>query len=190
MKNNQSFVHIYTGSGKGKTTAALGLALRAIGAGKKVIIIQFIKKSPFSEHKAIKKYKLPIKIESYGIGFYKILGDNRPPSSHKKAAQKALQRAKDVISDKKYDLIILDEINVAIDMNLVDIKDAIALLDVFRLSVVGPPAGEAGSRSADLILTGRNAHPKIKQQADLVSDIKKIKHYFDCGIKAREGIEF
>lgn len=179
----KNFVHIITGDGKGKTTAALGLALRAIGAGKKVIIIQFMKKPDFSEYKAIKKYQLPIEIESYGLGFYKILGDKRPPAAHKKAAQKALRRAKDAIASQKYDLIILDEINVAVSMKLINIDELLSLIDLFRTT-------DNSQRTADLILTGRNAHPKIKRQTDLISDIKKIKHYFDRGINARKGIEF
>lgn len=182
-------IHIYTGDGKGKTTAALGLALRALGAGKKVAMIQFMKKAIFSEHKAIKKYKLPILIESFGIGFYKILGDKKPKSLHQKAAQKALKRVRDIIVSNKYDLIILDEINVAISLGLIDINEVIPLCTHFR-------SGPSGSKmvkqliTTEIILTGRNAHPKLKKIAHLVTEMKKIKHPFDKGLKAREGIEF
>ncbi|KKQ74259.1 MAG: ATP:corrinoid adenosyltransferase BtuR/CobO/CobP [Berkelbacteria bacterium GW2011_GWB1_38_5] len=173
-------IHIYTGDGKGKTTAALGLALRAIGADKKVAIIQFMKKGNFSEHKTIEKYKLPILIESFGIGYYKILGDKKPKRAHQKAAQKALERTKELIAKGEHDIIILDEINVAIGFGLVDIEEVIS---IFQSSVVG-------KRSADIVLTGRRTHPKLKKIADLVTEMKKIKHYFDNGTKARKGIEY
>lgn len=178
-KKSQGLIHIYTGDGKGKTTAALGLALRALGAGKKVAIIQFMKEGDHSEHKAIKKYKLPILIESYGIGYYKILGDNKPKSSHQKAAQKALERARDIIASYKYDLIILDEINVAIGFGLIEVDEVISILNI-----------DNKDRKSEIVLTGRKAHPKLIKNADLVTEAKKVKHYFDKGVKARKGIEY
>ncbi len=177
MKKEKGLIHIYTGDGKGKTTSALGLALRAIGAEKKVIILQFLKKPNFSEHKAIKKYKLPIKIESFGIGFYKILGDNKSKAQHQKAAQKGLKRAQDVIASNKYDVVILDEINVAVGFGLIDVEEVISVLTTKNCI-------------PDTILTGRRAHPKLKKIADLVTEMKKIKHPYDRGVKARKGIEF
>lgn len=178
MKKKKGLIHIYTGDGKGKTTSALGLALRAIGAGKKVAIIQFMKKADYSEHKAIKKYKLPILIESYGIGYYKILGDKKPKSSHQKAAQKALNRARELTEAKEHDLIILDEINVAIGFGLIDVEEVISIVT------------DNGSRKSEVILTGRKAHPKLKKLAHLITDMKKIKHYFDNGVRSRRGIEY
>lgn len=169
-------IHIYTGDGKGKTTAALGLALRAIGASKKVAIIQFMKKGNTSELLAIKKYQLPILIESFGMGFYKILGDTKPKSAHQKAARKALTRSRQLIEKGGYDIIILDEINVAIDCGLIDVDEAIEIIQ--------------SKRNVDLIFTGRNAHPKLIKLADLVTVMKKHKHYFDHGTSARRGIEF
>lgn len=171
-------IQIYTGDGKGKTTAALGQALRAIGANKKVAILQFMKKGDSSEFKAINKYKLPIDVFSFGIGFFKILGDKHTNNEHKKAAQKAFVKVQDIIASKKYDVIILDEINVAIDLKLINIDDVVEML----LSV--------GSCPLEVVLTGRKAHPKLLKIADLVSEIKKKKHYFDKGVKARKGIEF
>jgi cob(I)alamin adenosyltransferase len=176
MKKGQ--IHIYTGDGKGKTTAALGLALRSLGAGQKVAIIQFMKRANYSEHKAIKKFKLPILIKSFGIGYYKILGDNKPKSNHLKAARKALMSAQELIKSKKYDLIILDEINVAIDFGLIGVNDVIDIL----VTNNGVPV--------TVILTGRRAHPKLKKIADLVTEMKKIKHPFDKGLKAQKGIEY
>lgn len=168
-------IQIYTGDGKGKTTAALGLALRAVGANKKVVLIQFMKKPDFSEHKAIKKYKLPIDVFSYGIGFYKILGDTHIEQQHRDAAQKALEKTRAVINSKKYDLVILDEINVALQYKLIKADDVVEILK---------------NNHSELILTGRGADTKLKKIADLVSEIKNIKHYYDKGTKARKGIEF
>src|SRR3990172_10740055 len=152
----QNFILIYTGDGKGKTTAALGLAIRAIGAGKKVAMVQFMKKGNFSEIKTIKKYHLPIEVFQFGVGFYKILGDKKPKSVHQKAAQKALEKTRDIINSKKYDLIILDEINVAISMALIDADEVIKILSTNHYPLI-------------TILTGRNAHPKLIKLADLVS---------------------
>lgn len=168
-------IHIYTGDGKGKTTAALGLALRACGANKRVAILQFLKKGDSSEFKTIKKYRLPILIESYGIGFYKILGDKKPEEKHKQAAQKALKRFHDLIEKSDFDVIILDEINVAIDCGLIEVKEVIEIIGL--------------NKKAELILTGRNAHPKVIKLADLVTIMRKHKHYFDKGVRARKGIE-
>ena len=172
----RGFVQIYAGDGKGKTTAALGLALRAIGASKKVAVIQFMKKIDTSEYKAIKKFRLPILIESFGIGFYQVLGDKKPKRAHIKAAQKGFMRAQEIIQSEKYDLIILDEINVAVGLGLIDVKEVIKIIGL--------------NKKAELVLTGRNAHRKLKKLADLVTEMKKHKHYFDAGIKARRGIEY
>jgi cob(I)alamin adenosyltransferase len=169
-------IQIYTGEGKGKTTAAFGLALRAIGAGKKVAFIQFMKKPDTSEYKAIKKYKLPIDINCYGIGFYKILGDTHSDTEHKKSCQNALEKTSEVILSNKYDLIILDEINVAIDLGLVDVNDVFNMLNKEKLP--------------EIVLTGRNADNKLIGLADLVSVIKAKKHYFNKDVKARKGIEY
>ena len=177
-KEQNSIIHIYTGDGKGKTTAALGLALRAIGAGKKVAIVQFLKQGGYSEHKAIEKYKLPIKIHSFGMGFYKILGDKHPKSLHQKEAKKAFNKSKEIIESGKYDLVILDEINVAIGFGLINVDEVIAILKP-----------KARVRKSEIVLTGRRAHRKLKNIAELVSNIKKEKHYFDKGFKARKGID-
>lgn len=180
MKKDRTIIHIITGDGKGKTTASLGLALRAVGAEKKVVILQFMKKSNTSEFKAIKKYKLPIEIKCFGIGFYKILGDTHTDLEHKKACEAGLAAAREAIESQKYDLIILDEINVAIGFGLLDIDDVINQLFHLR----------GGRVVMDIVLTGRKAPAKLKKIADLISEIKNIKNYFDKGIKARKGIEF
>jgi len=174
----KNLIQIYTGDGKGKTTAALGSALRAIGAGKKVAIVQFMKKADSSEHRAIKKYRLPILIESFGIGYYKIMGDKLAKEEHEKAAKKAFDRSRELIEKGKHDLIILDEINVAIGFGLIDVNEAISILTA------------NGSRKSEIILTGRHAHPRLKKLAHLVTEMKNVKHPFDKGIIARRGIEY
>ena len=171
-------IHIITGDGKGKTTASLGLALRAVGAEKKVKLIQFMKTATFSEHESIKKYNLPIEVECFGIGFYKIFGDKHTETEHKDSCQKALTAAKTAIDSNKYDLIILDEINVAVGFHLIKVDEVIELLN-------GPT-----KKNIDIVLTGRRAHAKIKKIADLISEVKNIKNYFDSGLDARKGIEF
>lgn len=166
-------IQVYTGNGKGKTTAALGLALRASGAGLRVYIGQFIKGSSYCELKALKR--IPnISIEQYGRGcFIK----HKPQDKDIMLACTGLKRAGEIISQKKFDLIILDEINVALGLGLLKIKDVINLLN-------GAPD------NIELVLTGRGAHPKIKKLADLVSEIKEVKHYYKKGFQARKGIEF
>ncbi len=171
----RGFIHLYTGNGRGKTTSALGLALRAIGAGKKVALIQFMKRPNFSEHKAIKKYKLPIDVFAYGIGFYKILGDNKPKEVHVAAAKNGLAKAKEIIEKGKHDVIILDEINIAVGFGLLDVDEVIKILK---------------PKKADVILTGRCAHSKLKKLADVITLVKNKKHYYDKGVKARKGIEY
>lgn len=169
------YIQIYTGEGKGKTTSSLGLAIRAIGANKKVALIQFMKKPIYSEHKAIKKYKLPIDVFAYGIGFYKILGDKKTKKQHREVIDKAWKKAQEIINSKKYDLIILDEINAAIGFGLLSID---IVIDTIKTS------------KSEIVLTGRKAHPKLKKIADLITEMKPVKHYFDKGVKARKGIEY
>lgn len=171
-------IYIFTGNGKGKTSASLGVALRALGVMKKVAIIQFLKSGNSSEFKTIKKYKLPIDVFAYSAGFYKILGDKKPKSVHKKEAQKALDKTKMILSKNKYDVIILDELNIAIYYGLVDINEVINLLN------------SVDSNKVEIVITGRNAHSKLKKIADLITEMKEVKHYFSKDIKARKGIDY
>lgn len=170
-------IQIYTGDGKGKTTAALGLALRALGAGKKVAILQFLKKGDSSEFKAIKKYKLPLDVFAFGIGYFKILGDSKSETEHRRAAQKGLDKAGELIKSHRHDLVILDEINVAVGFGLLKLDDVVKMLS-------------AVPKKMEIILTGRRASNKLKKMADLVTEMKKTKHYFDTDTPARRGIEF
>jgi cob(I)alamin adenosyltransferase len=166
-------IQVYTGNGKGKTTAALGLALRAAGAGLSVYIGQFIKGRCYSELKALKKFK-NITLEQFGRGcFIKI----KPSAKDIQLAKKGLERIRQVISRRKYDLVVLDEINIALHLKLLKLSDVASLIQR------APP-------NTELVLTGRYAHPKIIKLADLVSEIKERKHYFRRGVKARKGIEF
>jgi len=169
----KGMIQVYTGDGKGKTTAALGLALRALGAGLKVYIGQFIKSGDYSELKSLKKYKNQLTIEQYGMGCF-IKG--KPKSKDILLAKKGLNRVKEILLSKKYDIVIMDEINVAQYLKLLSLKDVLALIR-FK------------PKNLELILTGRRAHSKVIQQADLVTEMKEIKHYYKKGIKARRGIE-
>ena len=169
----KGYIQVYTGNGKGKTTAALGLALRSAGAGHRVFIAQFIKKRQCSEHKALDRFKDLITVEQYGTGFLK---GGRSTKSEVDAAQKGFEEVKDIISSKTYDMVILDEINVAVHHKLLNVEDIVDLLNS------RPP-------NIEIVLTGRYADKKIIQKADIVTDMKAIKHYREKGVKARLGIE-
>ncbi len=168
---------VYTGDGKGKTTAALGMALRAAGHGMKVLIIQFIKSyKRYGELKFVKKYDCGIEIRTMGKGYVKIKGDIHPLEEHVKAAKKTLESAREQIHSGKYDIVVLDEINIALDKKLLTVRE------VTNLIGQKPP-------HVHLVLTGRNAPKKLIQLADLVSEVKEIKHAFNKGIAAQKGIE-
>ena len=169
----KGLVHIYTGPGKGKTTAALGLALRAAGAGYSVYIYQFMKGRPCAEVSALKKIK-NIKLERCGRGSF-IKG--RPAEADIGNAKKGLSIAKAAIASGRYDVVILDEINIALRLGLIGIKETIELIR-------NKPA------SVELVLTGRGANPRLISQADYVTWFDKVKHPFDRGISARRGIEY
>lgn len=167
------YAHIYTGNGKGKTTAALGLALRAAGAGLKVYIGQFLKNNCYSELILLKKIK-NIKVEQFGS---RCFIKNKPRKNDIELAKSGLNKIKKVILDNTYNVVILDEINVALHLGLLELKDVVSLIK-------GLP------KKTEVVLTGRYAHPEIIKIADLVSEIKQVKHYFKKGIKARRGIEY
>ncbi len=166
-------IQVYTGNGKGKTTAAFGQALRAAGAGLKVFIGQFIKGNVYSELKAARKIK-NIKIEQFGRGCFI---EKEPVKKDIELAKNGLRRTRKVISTGVYDMVILDEINVALSLKLLKLEDVINII-------------RKTPKKTELILTGRNAHPQILKIADLVSEMKNIKHYYKNGVKARRGIEY
>jgi len=166
-------IQVYTGKGKGKTTAALGLALRAAGAGLKIYIAQFVKGRSYSELRALKKFK-NIKVEQFGTTCFI---RKAPDIKDILGAQAGLNQAKKIIAGKKYNVIILDEINIALELKLLKLAE---VLDILKHTPL----------ATELILTGRSAHPQIIKMADLVSEVKDIKHYYNKGIRARRGIEF
>jgi len=169
----QGYVHIYTGNGKGKTTAALGLALRATGAGLKVYFGQFLKKGAFSEIKALQR--LPeITIRQFGCGRF-IKG--RPTAAEIGAARRGLASLRKAMLSGAYQLIIADEANCAVTCGLIAVDDLLQL-------VAEKPS------SVDLVLTGRGAHPRLIKQADMVSVIQARKHPFNIGVKCRKGIDW
>ncbi len=169
----KGYIHVYTGNAKGKTTAALGLALRAAGAGLKVFIAQFIKKRRCSEHKALDRFKDLITVKQYGTGFLK---GGKPTKTEIDAAQKGFKEVRSIISSKTYDMVVLDEINVAVHHKLLNVEDIVDLLNSRPLNT-------------EVVLTGRYADEKIIEMADLVTEMKEIKHYYKKGVKARRGIE-
>ena len=174
-KNKKGLVIVITGNGKGKTTAAFGQALRAVGQGYKVFVLQFMKGRKYGEFIAAEKYLPGLTIKMSGLDSF-VMRDN-PAAIDIELAQKGLDIARKALASGKYDMVILDEINVALDFKLIDIKEVIKLIK-------NKPAG------LDLILTGRYAPEEIIKLADTVSDVQEIKHHYNAGIKDRAGIEY
>ncbi len=170
----RGYIQVYTGNGKGKTTAALGLALRAAGAGLKVFIVQFIKKRRCSEHKILERFEDLITIRQYGRGFLLKRKANR---SDIREAQSGLGEVREAIASKNFDVVILDEANVAVNCNLISVDDLLELM-------------AAKPKNIEMIITGRYADQKVIRMADLVTEMKEIKHYRKKGVKARAGIEY
>src|SRR3989338_2776637 len=181
-KNRTGLVIVYTGDGKGKTSAALGNVFRALGHGWKVLVIQFFKGDwpiVFGEIESAKAHP-NLEILQLGKGFVKIMGDKKPFSEHKLAAKEAVEFAKEKTYSGKYNLVVLAEINYAIDyldVRLVELKDILEMI-------------ERKPAHTHLSLTGRNANPEVIEKADLVTEMKEIKHPFQKGIQAQKGIDF
>jgi cob(I)alamin adenosyltransferase len=169
----KGYVQVYTGAGKGKTTAALGLALRAVGAGLRVYIAQFVKGMHYSELESLKLLSDSITVRQYGRDCFI---HNRPTEEDCSRARDALAEVKEVMRSAQYDLIILDEANIATSLELFPVED---LLDLIH----GRP------EHVELVITGRNADPRVLEAADLVTEMRDVKHYFASGVKARAGIE-
>lgn len=174
---SRGLVLVLTGNGKGKTTAALGTALRAAGYGLKVAIIQFIKGTwHYGEIDAVAR--LPqIELHRSGAGFYKIMGDSLPEEVHRKAAREGLELAREKMKSGRYALVILDEINNAVHTGLLPLADVLALVD-------------EKPEAVDLMLTGRDAAPELVERADLVTEMREIKHPFQKGLLAKKGIDY
>lgn len=164
-------VHVYTGDGKGKTTAALGLALRASGAGLRVLVGQFAKGRECSELAALER--LGVTVRRFGLPHFLI---GTPSPEDRAAARRGLDEMRAVLAAGAYDLIILDEANIAIQFGLFSVNELLAALATRAPQV-------------EVVVTGRAAHPKLLECADLVTEMREIKHYFRDGVQARKGIE-
>jgi len=174
-KLEKGLIQVYTGNGKGKTSAAFGLALRAAGRGLKVYIIQFIK-GGFDYGELYVVDKIPnVTLRAFGRG--KFITEKPPQKKDVELAEQALQLAIDVVKNGEYDVVILDEINVALDLKLIDINEALELI-------------KNKPEHVELVLTGRNAPNQIVEAANLVSEVREIKHPFKEGCKSRKGIEY
>lgn len=169
---------VYTGKGKGKTTAALGLALRASGYEKKICMIQFIKGSwHYGEMDSSKKLEPEFEMVAIGKGFVGIIDDNSPKEDHEKIAKEAIKISNEKIQSGEYDIVILDEINYAVNLNLISVDDVLQLI-------------KSKPDQVDLVLTGNYAKERVIEVADLVTEMREIKHPFQRGIKAKKGIDF
>ncbi len=169
----KGYVHLYTGDGKGKTTAAFGLALRAVGAGMKVFIVQFAKGMKYSELESIKRFADQITLRQYGRDCFII---NKPTPEDIALAREGYDDALRIVKSGEYGLVILDEANIATYYNLFSVDELLALI-------------EAKAEHVELVITGRKADPRIIDRADLVTEMKEIKHYYTQGVPARKGIE-
>jgi len=174
MKLEKGYIHVYTGPGKGKTTSALGLGLRAAGAGYKVYMIQFMKGRKYSEIESLKH--LPnFTIVQYGRDEF--VSKEKPEQIDIDLAKDGFEHAKKIVNDGKYDMLILDEINVAVDYNLIPVEKVLKFI-------------REKPEKIELILTGRYAHPEIIKIADLVTEMLEIKHPYQYGVTARKGIDY
>ena len=174
-KYSKGLVFVFTGNGKGKTTAAMGQALRAVGHGLKVLILQFMKGKKYGEVLAAEKYLTGVTIYQCGLDSFVMRGNPAPVDVE--LAVQGLNIAKKALSSGEYNMVILDEINVALDFKLISLDDVVEMI-------------KNKAPSLDLILTGRYAPPEIIELADTVSEINEIKHHYSAGVKERAGIEF
>jgi len=171
--SEKNFVHLYTGDGKGKTTAAIGLAVRAAGHGMKTYIGQFMKGQLYGELTALKNHPL-ITIEQFGDT--KCIRREDVTQNHIDQARQGLDMAKNAMLSGQYDILVMDEINVTVWFGLLSVKDVIDVLN-------------QRPENMEVILTGRNAPEELIDAADLVTEMKEVKHYYTQGVLARDGIE-
>lgn len=173
MKSGKGYIQLFTGNGKGKTTAAIGAAIRAAGDGKTVLIGQFVKGMHYSELESLKLIP-QIQVQQFGLDCFII---KKPAQKDIDAAQKGLETVTDVIKKNSYNMVILDEICIALHYKLLPIKAIVKLLNEKPTEM-------------EVILTGRYAPKELIKKADLVTEMREIKHYYNKGIQARKGIEF
>jgi cob(I)alamin adenosyltransferase len=177
-KKKIGLVVVMTGHGKGKTTSALGIALRAAGYGMRVCIIEFIKGDMYSgEIDGIKRLSPNVELHLTGRGFCKIRGNKYTHQEHRADAQDALRLAKEKMSSGSFDILILDEINNALKLKLIDLSQVLELMEDKPLLM-------------HLILTGRDAHPEVIKRAHIVTEMKEIKHAYRQGIEPQKGIDY
>ena len=172
---DQGLIQVYTGDGKGKTTAAFGLALRAAGKGLKVFIVQFLKGRPYGELESVKKLAPMITVVQSGLDSFVKKGE--PSEEDMRLAHEGLALAREAILSGKYDIVVLDEVNVAVELGVLTVDEVVPLLDA-------KPAG------VELVLTGRFAPDQFCDRADLITDMRCVRHCYDKGVPMREGIEF
>lgn len=167
------YVQVYTGNGKGKTTAALGLTLRSVGAGFNVFIAQFVKGMKYSELDSIRLLGKQVTLNQYGRDCFIL---NEPEAADIKIARQGLEETRQAMRSGKYNVIIMDEANIAVYYKLFSIDELLALID-------------QKPENVELVITGRLAHERLIERADLVTEMKEIKHYYQQGVQARTGIE-
>lgn len=165
---------MYTGNGKGKTTAAFGLALRAVGAGKKVYFAQFVKGKAYAETEAVNKFLPSITVKQFGLGCFIV---NKPTHEDIEAGNKGLMEILRIIQSGKFDMVVLDEANIALLYNLFPVDSLLKTI-------------KSRAFKTEVIITGRYAPPEIIDIADLVTEMKEVKHYYQEGLEARKGIEY
>ncbi len=169
----KGYIQVYTGDGKGKTTAALGLAMRAYGAGLNVYIAQFVKGMKYSELETLKVLSKHITVKQYGRGCF-IKGD--PTEEDIRAARAGMKEVREIMLSGKYQMLILDEANIATHYKLITVDDLLKLI-------------AEKPEEMEMIITGRNADQRIIEASDLATEMKEVKHYYNAGVMAREGIE-
>ena len=191
----QGYVQVYTGNGKGKTTAAIGLAVRALGAGKKVLFMQFMKTRSYSEHKILPGISPNLTLKTLGKPFFVIkegtmpeaelakwrkqaviFPPGQPPQEYVELMQEGMALAREAVSGREYQVVILDELVVALHFGLVTWEEVKSLI-------------EAKAPEVELVLTGRGASGELIDKADLVTEMREVKHYYTQGVMARTGIE-
>jgi cob(I)alamin adenosyltransferase len=178
IQKRVGLVVVITGYGKGKTTSAVGMVVRSCGHGLKIAMIQFMKGDLYSgEWDGIRKMNCEVELIPTGMGFCGIQGNPYPHNVHREAAQRAIRLAREKMESGAYDVIILDEINNALHLNLVDLEQ---VLDIIRTK---PP-------QVHLVMTGRDAHPDVIELADTVSEVREIKHAYRKDIEPQPGIDF
>lgn len=176
--SEEGIVVVYTGKGKGKTTAALGIVLRAVGHGHRVGMIQFIKGEwYYGELTSSKRLEPEFEMIAAGKGFVGILDDDHSIEDHRSAAQKAVSIAKEKLTSGNYDIVILDEIHYALNLKLITLAD---ILDIMRSRPI----------KTTLVMTGNYAPKEVLDKADLVTEMKEIKHPYQRGIKAKKGVDY